>query len=70
MLEGILTINLDPPYICLESEGNQRQRAFSSEQIRCILEELGISRWPLRDCLIRLKGEFSFEALQKIGLSV
>jgi hypothetical protein len=68
MMEGILTINLDPPYISLESEGTQSQRTFSLDQIRSILEELGVQRWPLRDCLIRLQGEFSFESLQRIGL--
>lgn len=82
MLEGILVVNLDPPYVgFVKKHGNQSGddkrmhgslRNCSLPELRQMLIELGAispqQQWPPRDYMIRLPGSFSEATLAKIGL--
>lgn len=74
MIEGVLTVNLDPPY--LQFHGDNRSvdgclRECTTEELRAALGELAecsIMHWPLQDCVIRLRGMFPIVKLSLFGL--
>ncbi|MBK9143394.1 MAG: hypothetical protein IPM23_12900 [Candidatus Melainabacteria bacterium] len=76
MIEGTLTVNLDPPYVrfhSTESDGKEVSSHYdcTREEIRTILEALGseVDRdWPVRDCLIRTRGSFPHDLLSTFHL--
>ncbi len=82
MVEGILVVNLDPPYVgFVQNEnkpGDTRKKRGSVKncslsELRLTLIELGAispnQQWPPRDCAIRVPGSFSDDALAKAGLA-
>jgi hypothetical protein len=66
MIEGTLTVNLDPPYLGfrVEAEDKIYSRSCSREDIREILTEFGGLNWPLKDCVIRMPARFSKDAIR------
>lgn len=73
MIEGLLQINLDPPYIAFDSQDNGcSARSCTTEDIRALLialNALGPGRhWPLCDFTMRLAGQFDSKTLQQFGL--
>ncbi len=74
MIEGVLTINLDPPY--LQFQGGDTSidgclRECTTEEVRAALHELGqvcTRAWPLHECVIRLRGKFPIVKLSMFGL--
>ena len=76
MIEGILTVNLDPPYCGFHSHETGfsylRSAECTVEEIRAILIELGAispsQHWPMQECFVRLTGTFSEVQLAKLGL--
>lgn len=82
MVEGILVVNLDPPYVGFvqnekkPGDGRKMRGAVkncSLIELRQTLIELGAisanQQWPPRDCAIRVPGTFSDDALAKAGLA-
>jgi len=81
MVEGILVVNLDPPYVGFvqkqDKQGDKKMRGAlkncSLQELRQTLLELGAitpqQQWPPRDCTIRFPGVFSSEALHRVGLN-
>jgi hypothetical protein len=76
MIEGILTVNLDPPYCSFHSHETGfsylRSAECTVEEIRVILIELGAisssQHWPMQECFVRLTGTFSEVQLTNLGL--
>lgn len=76
MIEGILTVNLDPPYCSFHSHltgfNYLRSAECTVEEIRAILLELGAissgQNWPMQECFVRLTGTFSEGQLANLGL--
>jgi hypothetical protein len=76
MIEGILTVNLDPPYCSFHSRETGfnylRSAECTVEEIRVILIELGAisasQHWPMQECFVRLSGTFSEVQLGNLGL--
>lgn len=80
MVEGILVVNLDPPYIGFvqkqdKSQGKRLAGALkncTANEIRQTLLELGAitpqQQWPPRECTIRVPGSYSLAVLAKLGL--
>lgn len=68
MFKGLVTINLDPPYVSITSVDSREFKALSLEQLKTFLTDLGLKQWPLDDCVIRLDGQVSEESLQRIGM--
>jgi hypothetical protein len=56
MVDGMLMITLDPPYMHFRSEGDDRgyRRICTLEEIQEVLGDYGNGNWPLRDCLVRI----------------
>lgn len=71
MVEGVLTINLEPPYISFHSSQAELgcSRSCTQEEIRDILSDMDARQWPLKDCLIRLSTNFSEARLASLRLS-
>ncbi|MCA9815165.1 MAG: hypothetical protein KC652_08610 [Cyanobacteria bacterium HKST-UBA01] len=76
MINGILTVNFDPPYLCFQRANETRNdtclRDCSREEIRNMLLKLGAHHstpWPIDDCIIRSKGSFSQELLEDFDLA-
>ncbi len=78
MIKGILTANLDPPYLVLDLADagplRSRRRECTSEEIRSAIFALGENRgalsWPPKDCVVRIQGAFSQDWLASIGLEI
>ncbi len=74
MIDGTLTINLDPPYLHFHADDpgvSGRLRECTMDDIRAALAEFAQNmpdRWPLNDCVIRLRGKFSATRLSKLGV--
>lgn len=80
MVDGILVVNLDPPYVGFvqnEKPGDNRRKFGTMKdctlsELRATLIELGAitsqQQWPPKDCAIRVPGTFSDAALIKAGL--
>ena len=76
MIEGILTVNLDPPYCSFHSHTTGfhyiRSAECTVDEIRAILLELGAisssQHWPMKECFVRLTGRFSEAQLGELGL--
>lgn len=78
MVEGILVVNLDPPYLGFEDASDTKhargalKNCSSLTELRQMLIELGVisaqQPWPPRDCAIRVSGSFSQTTLNKLGL--
>jgi hypothetical protein len=82
MVEGILVVNLDPPYVgFVQNDDKQASdhkrlrgalRNCTLPELRQMLLELGAispqQQWPPRDCTIRVPGSFSAATLAKVGL--
>ncbi len=74
MIEGTLTVNLDPPFIWFDttSDGAKRHchHECTSGDIRLILLELAGESvpWPVKECVVRSSGTFSVEMLHKFQL--
>ena len=76
MIEGILTVNLDPPYCSFHSHTTGfhylRSAECTVDEIRAILLELGAissgQNWPMKECFVRLTGKFSEAQLAELGL--
>lgn len=73
MVEGILTINVNPPYVVFcPKEGKSSIRECTAEHIRAVLADLAadvhFQHWPVKECVIRLQGNFSRDKLEKFGL--
>jgi hypothetical protein len=74
MIEGILTINLDPPYLSFhpnDSTSSACLRECATADIYVALGELAPllnSVHQLDDCVVRLQGNFSKGRLSKLGL--
>jgi len=83
MVEGILVVNLDPPYVGFVSQQgevageNKRMRGALKNctlaELRQTLLELGAisaqQQWPPQDCTIRVPGSYSDDALARVGLA-
>lgn len=73
-MQGTLTINIDPPYICFDTKISGHKHRYQSEctldNIHEVLLELTENeiRWPLKDGIIRYDGKFSAELLEKFRL--
>ena len=72
MIDGILVINLDPPYAGFSSESGQFWKDCTVDELNALLIEIkgfmpGTS-WPPREYVLRLPGHFSKDALAKFGL--
>ncbi len=73
MLTGTLTINLNPPYLAFQAQSNDEglMRSCSIEEIKLALTEFGDREpqaWPLKECLVRMPGQFSRAKLTAFGL--
>jgi hypothetical protein len=80
MIEGMLIINLDPPYMGFTPTSGRQAipvdaepwRHCTHEQIRNLLLDLDVitvsDPWPLRDCILRLPIVLSKTKLVKHGL--
>lgn len=84
MVEGILVVNLDPPYIgfvkkeSMAGAESKRLRGAlkncTANELRQLLIELGAitdkQQWPPRDCTMRVPGTYPAAILAKMGLAV
>ena len=83
MVEGILVVNLDPPYVSFvkqETASNPGQKRRNAAAVKhCTIQELRkmlidvgaimpYQQWPPRDYLVRLPGSFSQDTIDKLGL--
>ena len=79
MTNGMLSISLDPPLIGFTEKGESsgsgkrtRWRNSSPDEIRNLLlalKKISLDqKWPPRDCLLRMCGDFVPDALAKFGL--
>jgi hypothetical protein len=76
MIEGILTVNLEPPYLSFQSTaglaGEDSLRNCTTEEIRSALAEFCAieycQNWPLKECIVRIQGNFCREKLVSFGL--
>ncbi|MBX9689490.1 MAG: hypothetical protein K2X27_22460 [Candidatus Obscuribacterales bacterium] len=81
MVEGILLVNLDPPYVSFVekaaglSDGKRMRGALRNctvSEMRQMLLDLGAitpqQHWPLKDCTISLPVSYSSATLHKLGL--
>jgi len=82
MIEGMLVINLEPPYIGFSESSDAAAgsgspsyewRHCSQDDIRDLLIELGVisttQSWPPRECLLRLTLPVPKKALKRLGLA-
>lgn len=73
MVNGILAINLDPPYASFSSEHSHCLKNCTVEELRALLIDLQSLKpqqsWPPREYVLRLPGNFARETLVKFGLS-
>jgi hypothetical protein len=82
MVEGILVVNLDPPYVGFVVQQQNKQAGENKRlhgalknctlnELRQMLLELGAispqQQWP-DDCPVHFPGSYSEAALEKIGL--
>ena len=82
MVEGILVVNLDPPYVGFvqkesKTPGDNKRlkgslKTCTVPELRQMLLDLGAitpqQPWPPRDCTISLPGSYSAAVLAKVGL--
>ncbi|HEY9787066.1 MAG TPA: hypothetical protein V6D17_16865 [Candidatus Obscuribacterales bacterium] len=70
MEDGVITICLDPPYLCYRSDkdGMIRSRHCTLSDVMLILQELGSEGVNMSDCSIRIHGQFKLETLVKLKL--
>lgn len=73
MVQGTLSVNLEPPYIGLKAEhAREIRRSCTVEEIKKILLALKIitpqQHWPPKDCVMRLPGQFPGAVLARFGL--
>jgi hypothetical protein len=77
MVEGILVVNLDPPYVGFVQKNDKSKmrgklKNCTVPELRQMLLDLGAispqQQWPPKDCTIRLPGKYSSAALEKLGL--
>jgi hypothetical protein len=77
MIDGMLSISFDPPLIgflekCGPNGKRTRWRNSSLDEIRMLLLDLekmsSDQKWPPRDCLLRVSGDFLSDSLAKFGL--
>lgn len=72
MIDGILVINLDPPYAGFSSKYSRCIRHCTVDELCVFLNDLGHlapgQSWPPREYILRLPGSFSKDALAKFGL--
>lgn len=70
MIDGTLTVNLEPPYLAFcDKAGNHYSRNCSFEEIQDMLADLGNLNWPLRDCFVRIPMQFDQFGLAKWRLN-
>lgn len=82
MVEGILVVNLDPPYVSFVEQQDktgtdQRKRKPAAvrhctiQELRLMLLELGAivpyQQWPPREYTIHMPGTYSQATLDKLG---
>jgi len=69
---GILTINLDPNCISFLSDSGVLTTATCSDaKLISLLVDLGFEmsdHWPPAECIVRMRGTFSLQALASVGL--
>ena len=76
MIEGLLTVNLEPPYLSFQSledlTAKSCLRYCTAEDVKSALANLCafqyFQHWPLKECIIRVEGSFSREKLAHFGL--
>ncbi len=82
MVEGILVVNLDPPYLGFvqklkKDPGLKKfpQASFKNctlKEVHDVLLDLGVistqQHWPPRDCMIRIPTSLPASTLKKYGL--
>ncbi len=61
---GTLTINLNPPQIRFDSDAFQTSQSVSMVNMQLLLNRLGVQRWPLKDCVIRVTAVLSVQLPQ------
>jgi hypothetical protein len=74
MVNAKLMINLDPPTMGLEIEGNKSYwRPSTADEIKSLLLELDLltaeQPWPPRELVVGLAGSFSENVLSGYGLT-
>ncbi len=82
MIHGILSINLDPPYVGFSQDlngidqsdgGMEMSHMSSTEEIRNLLLHLNAITpdqiWPLEECIIRIPLTLPIATLKRFGLS-
>ncbi len=70
MINGTLTVSLEPPYLSFcDSEGTNYSRYCSKEEIQRVLEDLGNFNWPLRECVVRIPTKINGLGLAKWRLN-
>jgi hypothetical protein len=73
MIQGTLSVSLDPPCVMFEPDVGDRSswriRYCSDNELHQVLSDLGVEQWPLRECFIRLQGRFSRASLLRMGLN-
>jgi len=74
---GILTLNLEPPYLSFQPRQGSSKDASAwhctSADLSCILLDLGLDTnqlqsWPPKELVIRWEGSFPGGTLSKFGL--
>lgn len=75
MLEGTLTVNLDPPYLHFTADGNEKGYSShfecSEEEVLRILTELGSEIFEgtrYKECIVRTTGSFPKALLSQFHL--
>jgi len=72
MIDGLLMINLDPPYVGFIANSSECWKNLTVEELRALLTDLGVlapgESWPPREYMVRARGQFSSGALARFGL--
>lgn len=73
MISGILTINVDPPYMAfLTQEKSHCLKHCTLDELRQLLLELKAfnpeQNWPPSEYILRLPGHFAQKTLRRFGL--
>lgn len=72
MINGILVINLDPPYAGFSGEDGHSRKNCTVDELTALLADLGGlvpgQSWPPREFVLRVSGRFSRDALHRFGL--
>lgn len=68
MIEGTLSIILDPPTLGFASDRFSILKHCSRDDVYTMLTELGVENKNLREYFARLRGNFSSDMLSRFGL--